>query len=706
MPQGRLPVTSSIDDDDPRSLRPLASPAYEEVPMWNILPSYQLYESTFSKNIDPLSEAVSGAPPLYEAATSPATPEAQRSDYFGAVTSVPNRWENSILGNTHRLKQLLSLDPQLADLLKIDVSLTSGPGKRGVRPTLYDGQDFEFLQGDLIHGYVTIQNRSRLPLPFDMFSVVFEGRITVNGDENDASKKPIVFYKFLNMFDYQASWTPAYLADSLSESDCIDPIDGTRLMFPSERLLAPNVVYKKFFNFTIPDHLLDCSCEVHELLCHCQMLPSIGLDKEQFLQRLRKMRVKPANPQAASFSIGGPAVSEKKSLPIRSKRTPVQSFRVRDFCFPDTAISYCVEARVVGKLSDYGGSPNGSKDEYIMVKESNAPVRLMPQTFSESDDASIEAFFSKFSQSIQLCIAMGRQLELGETTPLVRRNGSVVKNLQLFTPSSNSLGESLSESDLFESMLPYKKKSLTQTKVVGMFHASTPKRDYTLLYCPSFGSKPLTSLGKIRDTKMRFPLTITYSNVEQQKNLRPPEIKTVCAEIVACTVRSKKYPIPVEFTTNMAVGTTYGNDGFEKSVTKPFSRYLKDIVLLSSKFDPTEFNASPQTIMDVKSLAQLGVKYNNLRISDVVAKSAGGLARWQEVQGSPGKFTKLIEVEIDIKNLFAKEKSLSEDMLAQPVCLVPTFQSCIACRFYYVTVYVKFHSGDPLALKVAVKIEN
>ncbi|SGZ53823.1 CIC11C00000002934 [Sungouiella intermedia] len=693
----RLSHSSELPSDSD-SLRPLASPAYEDVPMWNILPSYQLYESTFSKNIDPLSEDLHGAPPLYEATSPPSTPGSGPHDYF-SQPSAPNRWENSILANTHRLKQLSSFASLLADLLKVDVFLTTSPGRRGVSPTLYDGQDYEFLQGDLIHGYVTIINVSSQPLPFDMFSVVFEGRVTVNGEEGE-SKKPIVFYKFLNMFDFRASWTPAYLDDTISDLDAIDPTDGTSLMFPTEKLFAPGVKYKKFFNFTIPDKLLDCACEVHELDQHCKLLPSVGLDKEQFLQRLRKLREKPTKPQGATFGIGPP--TEPK--PLRLKRGPTQSIRFRDFCFPDTAISYCVEARVVGKLSDYGGSPDSSKDEYIMVKESNAPVRMIPRTFAAIETEAVEDFYEKFVHNIQNCIALGKQLELGVDPLALARRGSVAKNGQLYTPVPHQSRSSGSQ--VTESFLPYKKKLLAQApKVLGMLSASTPKADYVLLYSPLTTMSTMSSLARNKNTKLRIPVTVRYSSSDL-KNGKPPEIKGVGADIVACTIRSKKYPIPVEFPTSVVVGNGGSNDGFEKNVIQPFTKQLKEVLSLSQKMDPVRFDMSNQTIMDIKSLAHLGVKYNNLRIDDVVAKSDGKLGRWNESKDTAGSYYKEIVVEVDIKSLFAKDRGLLEDVLAQPVCLVPSFQSCIVSRFYYITVYVKFVTGDPLAIKVAVEIKN
>lgn len=697
-------------------IQPLRSPAYEDVPMWNILPSYQLYESTFSKNLDPDTENVHGTPPGYE----DSLPSEPRTDYFSG--SQPTTWENSILGNTHRLKLLALFDPQTADLLKIDVCLTTLPGQRGVKPSVYDALEYEFSQGSRIHGFVTIANTRKDPLPYDMVSIVFEGRITVNGDESDL-RKPVVFYKFLNMFDYRASWTPAHLDETITPENIVDPVDGTCLQFSSDRYFQPGVVYKKFFNFTIPDKLLDCACEVHDLESHCQILPSIGLDKDQFLHQLRKRREKPAP---------GLLVGPDKS--VRAKQAILGA---KDFCFSDTAISYCVDARVVGKLSDYGGT--ASKDEYIMVKEGTAPVRVIPRVNRDLEDHA-GRFYDKFVENIQQCIAMGKLLD-GGMDPKVARRTSMVKRPQLYGGTQKAV---LDRPQNWENLIPYKKKTLTHPpKVVGMLLASTPKREYVLQYQPlhcrsgekngksgsrsespvhpvistlsclsiggissgaSSGTSSKNSSGTSPGTTLSLPLSVTYTRTDGS-SAKPPEIKGVSAEIVCCTLRSKKYPIPVDFSTEMVVGDGSAQDAFAHRVTQPFGRYLKEVMLLSERYDLSQFNMTSQTVMDIKSLAHLGVKYNHVRIGKVGVKTAGGLDRWDEYSDMPGMFTKDFLLDIDVGSL-AKEKAAKEDILGLSVCLVPTFQSCIAARFYYVMVYVKFSTGDPLTVKVGVKIQN
>ncbi|GEQ67059.1 hypothetical protein JCM33374_g722 [Metschnikowia sp. JCM 33374] len=300
----------------PSSLQPFTSPPLEDAPIWNILPSYQLYESTFAKVMDPMIEEFNEEPPLYQDSPTHSSSSEAENDYFGrqpgpeASFHTPEpRWENSILANVHRMKYVDEFNKLVADKLIVETVLTKN------------------------------------------------GRISVNGNDAGSGTKPLLFYKFLNMFDYNASWTPACFEESSTTNlGPIDPVDGTTLQFPFQRQLEPGVAYKKFFNFTIPTKLLDCACETHEIPQHCVLFPSIGLDKNIFLSRLRKLRevpVKtgrtafPCTPNKTTHSITSNSVSNKRNAP---------NITTRDYGFSDTSISYSVETKVIGKRSVYDKS--------------------------------------------------------------------------------------------------------------------------------------------------------------------------------------------------------------------------------------------------------------------------------------------------------------------------------------------------------------
>lgn len=668
----------------PPQLNPMTSPSYEKVPMWNILPSYQLYESTFSKNVNPRDEDLCVEPPTYDAAL-PRLATSENSDYFGNAGRAL-RWEDSILANTHRLKRLATLKKPLADCLHIDITLTRGPGAKGSKPDVYDPLRCEFLQGDSVHGYVVVRNTSTHAVPFDMFSVVLEGRVCVNGDVAEG-KKPVVFYKFLNMFDYKALWTPAFF--NTADTEVVDPVDGTLLLFPNEKYLEPGTAYKRFFTFTLPDTLLDCACETHEIPRHCRVLPSVGLDKDMFLQLLRRARDKLVRPGLASRA--------ESPLPGEPKRTPADNL-VRDFCFPDTSVCYCVEARLVGKRSSYTKSTSPGADEFIIVKEGSASLRVVPRSIEDSaeDDVAAQRYYETFLRDVKSIIERGLHLHQGE--PLRRPSTSK----QLYT--LQTLLSRPSQRDRYEVFLPYKRKTLTQaSKVVGVVSASVPRKEYVVRYVSPASFILFTDHDTTKISKVTVPLSLSFRSADAP-GAKLPEIKGVTVDLVACTIRSKKYPIPIELSTDMELQNSLApDDGLERYVVQPFKDYLLQIEKLIEKHGAAALDISQQTIMDIKSLANLLVKSVNLKFDHVSTKTQGGLSQWTESE--KGYFTKDIAVTVDLQSLFAKDtRGYSDDLKIGALCLVPTFQSCIISRYYYLLLGIKLGNGEVLLVKVPAKI--
>lgn len=712
---------SSSSDERPSSVgpQPLVSPAYEDVPLWNILPSYQLYESTFSQHVEPTVDDDQNDPPMYENVSEPSSSEdgVHDGDYFLQPSNrgMFTRWENSVLGNTHKLKKLATIAPHHAESLRIDIKLTRKPCQIGVAPEVIDATKLEFSQGESIHGFVTIQNVSKQAFSYDMFSVLFEGRVSVNGDD---PTKQAVFYKFLNMLDYRASWTPAYFVGAAPQVAEIDPVDGSNLMLLNDKKFVPGVIYKKFFDFTIPEKLLESACEIHDLPCHCELIPSIGLDREQFLQRLRKLREKSSaspKPAKASFGIGAapePASSLKKPLPTTLGRKPTpKNLRVKDFSFPDTSVSYCVEARIFGKLSMYDNEAAKDKDEFIILKDSNYPVRVIPKNTgirTLEHEKAAQHYYDQFVREVKASIEIGRSLDGRSENP--NRRPSVLKNKQLYSRESfEDVTARVLEDPMYEVFLPFKKKSLTQpSTVIGMLCAKTPKHEYVVRYQPPYTYQPYTKRDVTLGRSFTVPLDLTYLFVENSsvnpKTHNPPDIRSVNVELILCTYRSRKYPIPVEFTKNMQFQNKPATDSLEKYVILPFSVYLAELSKLTERYSHLDLNLDNQMVMDIKCLANILTKYNSFKVENVRSDVQGG---WKKADEKGFKFLKKVGVSINLDGLFTKEiNKLSDDILSEAVCLVPSFQGCIVGRYYYMSLQVKLLNNDSLKIKVPLRIQN
>lgn len=703
---------------------PLVSLAYEDVPIWNILPSYQLYELTFLKNIDAEAENFATEPPNYEVASTSGS-ENNSGSYFpemtrltllsdsnssteevtdfppvrlpvGSLSTSFSTWENSILAKAHLLGHLGDIDKIKAERIQIQLFLTIGPGSCGREQPTYDPLNKEFRQGDKIHGYVLLENYNKVPVPFEMFLVLFEGRVSVNSMESDSRLKPVVFYKFLNMFDYSASWTPAYFNGVDSKTD---PRDGTSVQF-NVKALEPGIRYKRFFNFTVPDRLLDCSCESHQIPRHCQLPPSFGLDRKMFLQRLRQQRDGHLSPKKSGSAPG--LYIHPNQLPSGehiARRPPLAPI-VRDFCFLDTSISYCVEARLVGKRSKYQKSCLPGSDEFIIVKENSVPVRVVPEEIGllPEEDALIDRRFEGFCADVERVISRGNRLDSVATAPPTRRP-STVKQVY---GSNNAADRNISGN--FEVLMPYKKKSLTQTpKVVGMLLACFSREERIVRYNSPANFIPLSGSVKASPSLFVLPVSLEYCSREDLKSQRPPEIKGVMAKIVACTIRSHKYRIPVEFSQKLKFDNSLVlKDEFEKNVVEKFAKYLQELSQLIAKHGYTKLQANRQLMMDVKCLANLQVKNDCLKIG---AEYTGRLPKWSYAD-STGTCHNLFEVKVNFSAFSSDEtlKQLPENMRGS-LALVPSFESCIVARFYYALVELKLANGDTLPLKVPVKVQ-
>lgn len=771
-------------------LRPFVSPAYENVPIWNILPSYQLYELTFSKNVDTEAENFQTEPPLYEVASPLASlhdhgsyfpetaatvsPSASFSSSNGSIdesampplfmpssshsspdehqhrldatldaTNTTNNsngpshgfggltgssgtnspsgyngasgtngpiarpavsrgasfstWENSILANAHLLGRLSDIDKIKADKIQLLIHFTSAPGACGIETTSYDPGNKEFLQGDQIHGYVLLENLNKVPVLFDMFSVVFEGRVSVNVVESDTRLKPVVFYKFLNMFDYSASWAPAYF-DRVDNK--IDPRDGTHVQF-NVKALEPGVKYKRFFNFTVPDCLLDSACESHQIPRHCQLLPSLGLDRKSFLQRLRQQRDGHLPPKKSGHS-PGPYIhaSENSSSENLGRKAPINPL-VRDFSFPDTSINYCVEARLVGKKSAYQRSGLPGADEFIIVKENGVSMRIVPKEmgYLNEDDTLINRRFESFCLDVERIISRGHKLEKGIVIEPTRRS-STVKQVY-----GSHTGADRFASSNFEVLMPYKKKSLTQNpKVVGMLRAHFSREERIIPYSSPTTYLPVNGLPQRQVPLFILPLSLEYSSSEDPKSSRPPEIKALSAKIVTCTVRSNKYPIPVELSQKMKFDNSLMlKDEFEKNVVEKFSKHLQELSKLIAKHGHHKLGLDHQLMMDIKCLANLHVKNDCLKIG---ADFTGEIPKWSNAD-EKGTYYNLFKVKLNFSGLNTKDhsKQVPEHMRGS-LCLIPSFESCIVARFYFALVELKLGNGDTLPMKVPIKIQR
>lgn len=374
----------------------------------NILPSYQMYQSTITKNLTPSIEDLRTQPPSYDATPSyEATPDlssSQMHEYFASVPTSPalgptpmfdnivsndniNNMEEgnqtgisdeTILENAHKLKRLTSTNKEISRQLEVKIRLTKQIGKVGEPYTKVDPLTLELKQGDYIYGFVLITNKTKNVIPFDMFSVQLEGCATFGKNSNSTLvEQPTHIDRFLTMFDFNALWNDAFLDRLITEHNdpnhpesIFDPFDNTYYHLDYRKIFEPGKTYKKFFTFKIPEKLLESSCE-DLLIKHLQIPPTLGVCKNEMVTNLRHKWAEQGE-------------KEPESTGLKKYK---YACLTNDFALNDTSISYCISARIIGRASEYqqffgtiGGvhSTDASNDEYVVANEDYKYLRLIP----------------------------------------------------------------------------------------------------------------------------------------------------------------------------------------------------------------------------------------------------------------------------------------------------------------------------------------
>lgn len=730
------------------SISPIVSAGEEDELINNILPSYHMYQLTISKNLTPTDENFRVDPPIYEVSPVTTSNTLNSLSLFGFQTpmneSVNNSveafplsitesltfneesaqvWENTILANAHKLPNLTKTNNAVSSNLEVKITVTEKVCQVGMKPTVIDPSNKEFRQGDYIHGYVTIVNKSDKPILFDMVYIVFEGVITVL-DNNKGfldSENPVNVFKFLNMTDLYASWTYANIDRLVTDNGdphdwCegeTDPYDNTALSIDVKRLFQPGVTYKRFFTFRVPQKLLDDICEPHSLSRHTDVPPSIGIPRGLIAP----------------------------SLLLANRES-----QIRDMAFIDTCISYSVDARVIGKSSDYNYETHDSRDRYIIAKEATCPIRVIPTTNLEYEcnpKAMIQEaglYYKAFVDSIVSKIEYGndltnastnpRTLNLQALTPVGSRDSNH-KLRQLYDVADMSIKHNLKKNrkqfadDIYQFTTSFKKKSLTgSVKVLGIVSLSTPKEHYSISYVPPIKFR---EPGKKYNTTILVPIELSYF-VEGSNTSKVvfPEIKSLQSELVVFSVRSKKHCFPFEFTHEMCfkdenIDSSKKNepDNFDLIIVKPFQGYINEIQNLIKNVSNEVLRFETQMYKDIRSVSALSTKYINLSIPDFElhsksSKSSGNHALVKTIPWESERieqedhllYSKKFDVTLDLNSCHLKGPDNKHNRGFDYLTLVPSFQTCLMARMYYIKIVIKMVSGDSLVVHVPLTVDN
>ncbi|CUM62583.1 uncharacterized protein PRCAT00000135001 [Priceomyces carsonii] len=719
------------DENSPTGLPSLDN----EAPIWSILPSYDMYASTIFKSVNVSNEGPE--PPMYEhssISSADSNPFSSNSNTTATTSVAGGRgldgerliladqssslWQETILDNTHRLKNLTDTRNTVSNGVKLEVFFTKEVGDFGKKLEIIDPTLHEYKQGDLLNGYVVIANETNDEIPFDMFNVLLEGNFIVSNTKNAADKRPVVIKKFLEIFDFSASWTEAYvnrlLEDKLEQYFCPyqhDPIDGT-LISMRGRLLLPKETYKRFFNFKIPESLLDSQCNEHNLSSHVELPPTLGLSKYEAPLNLNT--------------------------------------HMKDFSFVDSSVSYDVLARFIGRKSAYNVDEdlrdidrtklvNNSGDEYVILKERRNYIRVVKESkrFTENEKlmklTENRVLYDMFMRSLDQKIESGNQLvkfinegNVGEiidgSTRLAEAELQIEKAKQCYRrgPYRDIKQQSFKEN--IEVVHPINKSNiLGLVKQLGCVRIQVPKVDHIVKYIPPprfRRTEKVIESPRLLDVQIDFSIDLPF------QNKKGPELRLISCDLVVFTFKSNGDQIPIELNHDLLYKNECipqleyvgDSDNFTQHTKLPVRSKSLEIGKLLTKLGHQNYKLESQFVRDMKAICKMDENYMNLELTDILIQANGNeyennqrslsaIRSISTCSSKPGNKRFNLIVNLDSAKLKGDNKKHTVPSYDR-FCLLPSFQSCFMGRFYYLRVTFHLSNNTIVNVKVPVTIQK
>lgn len=705
-----------------------------------ILPSYLMYTSTVGLNMNTAVQIQSQdrEPPRYtrnwvghtldfshlasptsslSQLASPSSEYARSSYGVNTPNLCENLYENNeantedtLLDNIHRLPRIINSDNRISDVVKLEIHFTKDIGEINKQPEYINPSIHEYKRGDTINGYFTIENTSSVTIQYEMFIVHFEGIFMVTDPKSYENKTPIRLHKFLDIFEFSASWTEATINRLATESDDVhvcpqrfDPKDGYSVSLGNKRQLLPKIKYKRFFTFKIPNSLLDSECNVHGLSRHILLPPTIGK-------------------------------SNWKN--INSSIELDESFD--DFSLPDTCNYYAISARFIGRKHklEEKFSPieisiskkeleNKNCDQFIVFKELTSCIRLVNNSYIPTHDERsmkliedrviLNNLILRIKQKIDNGIELVQSIEgleydsnIDMTKYFTASELELQKLRQLYRAQTN---RNLKSDPNYESILPVVKKNLTGGyKNFGVFKISTPKTVYCISYIPPASYRE-TSINQLAKTwNLEIPLNLSYICGNTSSHTTHHLIKSISAQFVTLTIRSPKYSIPLEFNHDLIYEQNNAEDPLKQNFIKPFKEYSLELYELLGVLGKPNFLVEKRLVEDIKSIVQLQYKTTELYVCNMKINGETfnkNTIRWDNIDRD-GNIGATAVIGLNLESLsFKNLHSLPESLKSyNRFNFVPDFQTCYMSRLYHIKLSVTLFNGDVAHIRVPVNIQK
>ncbi|ODV67915.1 hypothetical protein HYPBUDRAFT_107397 [Hyphopichia burtonii NRRL Y-1933] len=634
-----------------------------------------------------------------------------------------NNWTETIINNIHNLRSLTKTGNEYSKAIDISIHFTKDVGKVNEKPTLIDPLLHEYRKGDFINGHIYITNTSDFEVPFTMFYVMFQGHFLI-ASKNES--KPVKFKKFLEMFDFSASYNEARIDRLISENNkdelfqtisLIDPIDNAELSL-AERVLKPKTTYKRFFTFKIPERLLDSECNVHNLSYHTELPPTLGI--------LKYFQVNDED-------------------------------KFKDFLFPDSSITYGLTARFIGKAYQYNeknekshnSNPtlvNSDGDEFVIFTDNQVSMRILQQAPVQSTldynlkTLEIETMYKNLISRLKEKIEIGEEIvqslnenHSDEAIQLAKKLDQANKNdlakaRQLYSSKHSrdvkaKYGDKIIDKcDNYEMIIPLMKKKLLHSNSNGTLKVSSPKMPIYLRYIPP----PKFRLGEPIDNstwKFDMPINLSFTSgslLSTHKEL--PRFKKILCDLVVATFKSKKFDIPLQLNHNFLFKNdfkkfyndpTTDNDSFVHIIKKPFQEMGKKYYDLFQTLGSDRFRVEASLIDDLKAMCGIEERFMKLKIDDFKINGSKDMKdlsdlNW-DLNDRSNSFEQSLSLSVNVESAdfkYLQSKNRGNESAYDKFCFVPSFQTCNMARMYYFDLCFQLTTNEYFHVKVPAVIEK
>lgn len=620
----------------------------------DLLPSFEMHNFMFNRT---LNEDIT--PDYQESVTDTVISSSHQIDAISTTDPDLIHSGEFVLNNLHKL-QKINLP------IEVNITLTKDVPQVGI-PFERENPLKQYYPGDMVYGFATFKNKSKVNLPFEMLLVSLECEI---GVINPKTRNQCI-KKLIAMYDLEASYNHLPVDTYCNTRGRYDPIDNTHVGFKS-RVLEPENVVKKFFKFRIPTFLLDDNCD-EQFPEHLKIPPSFGLNLTSMKYAASTIHIDPHTGYGRLQTIGSP-------------------IQVNDYALPGEFCSYFINVQMIGKRLDaykqfYTANTTHLYD-FIFLKNVEHHFRVGKSP--DSNDYRLDYSSTKNQLELMEKTAIETIEVLTEREMLNKIDVTDITQQDeiIFSSSGKSKVATIPPADRFWEKRPLTKSY--QTSTIMNF-----KKDF---FSKSSGELTISANMEATATIKSFlpklmenKATSIFFNEEFMMSSTPVKLELTYKPFD----NSSKFPTNFSFTPSMI------SIGVQSVHNIPFiidnDYLLEDSDQIKLKFQ--KFSLYSQKISDMMKANNAGIlkttsdmlksmaylRYKEIHIPQIFKSYSIEIEKSKWIFDKNSKTYKTsvtIPLELDIKNI-----------LANPKALLPSFQTCKLARLYKIQLNISPKRG-------------